>query len=639
MIQSSAKGRHDPDLLQLIPATACSVIEIGCDAGALAQAFKRINPACRYVGVDHDPSSSALAAAHCDAVEVADLDTAGTGFYHRHRHHDCWVLGNALAHAKDPWTLLAKIAEVMPEHGSIVASIPNAQHWSIQARLAAGDLRYERGLLSKNQLRWFTRATMLDLFEKAGLEMTDGWPQIKDEPYGTQFLEQVHTMAALAGTDPATAINDAKPQRYVVRLVAKAGRPARAAQALSARGHATLLDDAAFKAEDLRQPKDDYCWAFPVCAFDHSLSGNDRAVFETVKNDPQIRKIVLTRNKPVQLDGVNVEIVPLQSRAGQERLIQSRYIFVKHAPRINAPYPLDTGLHRFINLWHGIPLKRVGHASLDTASQRSHLETEHAYNHAIIASSQTDRLAMAASFYPLNFHDIWVTGLPRNDHIVRDERLLPDDFKAQLKQLRTALDGRRLVLFAPTFRNAQARGYYPFSKHEREALAECLNRHHAVLGIREHMADNAHSYSQSFCVWDMPAISLDRAGYPEIELLYREADLLVTDYSSCFFDFMLTGKPEICFAYDLDHYANHERGLFYPLEDVFPGPVCTDFDALLAALDNTLRQPSPPPDELYRLKRKMFFEYVDDRNGERVIEHVKQEIDAERRATEEAPKP
>ncbi|WP_233832737.1 CDP-glycerol glycerophosphotransferase family protein [Paraburkholderia sp. ZP32-5] len=628
MNQAPARHRHDSDLLQLIPVTSQSVIEIDCGSGALAHEFKKLNPSCDYFGVDADPAAVALARMQCDGVEVVDLDSASEQFYEQHRSRECWVLGAALARARDPWGILAKIGDVLPENGSIVVSIPNAQHWSIQARLAIGDLRYERGYLDKKQLRWFTRTTMIELFDKAGFDMTDGWPKVGDEPFGEPFLRQVGEMAKLAGSDPDTAIDDAKPRRYVVRITAKPDRQrARPVAERPVQLHGNgLLDDEAFRAEDLKVPKDDYCWAFPVCAFDHSLGGNDRAVFEVVKNDPRIRKIILTRSKAVHVDGVNVEILPLASRAAQDALMRARYIFVKHAPRINVPFPLDAKQHRFINLWHGIPLKRVGYASIDTASHRDHLEAEHVYNHAIIASSKMDQLAMTASFYPLTFHDIWVTGLPRNDHITREETRLPTDFQAQLAQLRKVLDGRRLVLFAPTFRSAQAQSYYAFSDAERQALADCLNAHGAVLGIREHMADNAHSYSQKLCVWGMPTVSLDRGGYPEIELLYREAAALITDYSSCFIDFMLTGRPQISFAYDLERYSTSERGLFYNLDEVFPGPVCTDFKALLTSLDNVLREDRREPDEIYKLKRKMFFEYLDDQSGARVVERVKQEI-------------
>lgn len=89
---------------------------------------------------------------------------------------------------------------------------------------------------------------------------------------------------------------------------------------------------------------------------------------------------------------------------------------------------------------------------------------EHDKCHAVIASSKIDRLAMAAAFYPLTYHDVWLTGLPRNDVILRDENLLPIDFQRQLEMLRRALNGRRLVMYAPTFRNGQESSIYQFTK-------------------------------------------------------------------------------------------------------------------------------------------------------------------------------
>lgn len=392
------------------------------------------------------------------------------------------------------------------------------------------------------------------------------------------------------------------------------------------RGAIALWDDAEFIEADRDTPKDDWCWAFPVCAYDHLLGGNERLLFEAVRNNPKIRKVILTRSKSLSLDGVNVEVVPLKSAAGQRLLVQARYIFVKHAPTINAIYPLDTKLHRFINLWHGIPLKRIGYTSLDQLERLDAISAEHARCHAVIASSKVDRLAMAAAFYPLTFHDVWITGLPRNDMILRDEKLLPIDFQEQLGRLRQALAGRRLVLFAPTFRNAQAQGYYSFNEAERQALADCLNANGAVLGIREHMADKAHSYSESLGGGRVPTISLDRIYYADIELLYREAEVLITDYSSCFIDYMLTGKPEICFAYDYDSYAGSERGLFYDLKDVFPGPICFDFPALLDTLQKVLAGQRLEAETSYKFKQKLFFDYVDDRNTQRLIERIENEI-------------
>jgi lipopolysaccharide biosynthesis protein/GT2 family glycosyltransferase/CDP-glycerol glycerophosphotransferase (TagB/SpsB family) len=389
-----------------------------------------------------------------------------------------------------------------------------------------------------------------------------------------------------------------------------------------------LLNDKQFENEDAKTEPDDFCWAFPVCAYDHSFGGNERMVFEAVKNNPQVRKVILTRSKCVSVYGVNVEILPLKSLSGQKALIKSRYIFIKHTPRANAQYPLDTKKHRFINLWHGIPLKCIGYVSKDHFPILHKIAKVHSSCHSVIASSKIDRLAMSAGFYPLTYHDVWVTGLPRNDIIIREEKMLPLDFKNQLNYLRAVLKGRKLVLFAPTFRNTQEKGIYPFSSNEVEVLSECLMQNSAVLGIREHMADKAKSYTKCFSNANIPVLDLGRQYYPDIELLYREAVLLITDYSSCFIDFMLTGKPEISFAYDYDSYIEDERGLFYELEDVFPGAVCKNFPSMFEALEKALAGEKLESDELYQFKRKIFFSYLDDNNSNRVIKHIEKEIGA-----------
>ena len=135
----------------------------------------------------------------------------------------------------------------------------------------------------------------------------------------------------------------------------------------------------------------------------------------------------------------------------------------------------------------------------------------------------------------------------------------------------------------PTFRNAQEDAYYRFSDDEIEFLRDWLRRNNAVLGMREHMADSARVYGQQLARLDTLDLSDD--AFPNVEVLYRLSSALVTDYSSCFIDYMLTGKPAISFAYDHDSYPGIERGAFYDLDFVFPGPVCRTFAQLRDALD------------------------------------------------------
>ena len=383
----------------------------------------------------------------------------------------------------------------------------------------------------------------------------------------------------------------------------------------------TTLSNEAFVKADHETPKFDHWWAFPACAFDDTFAGNERAVFEEVRDDPSIKKIVLSRRKEIRAEGENVVVVPLDSPEGQYYLLRAKQIFVKHSPSINAKWPLSAKLHNFINLWHGIPLKRFGHASLDMADKLEWVHAENRKCRAVITSSKMDTLAMAAAFYPLSYREMWATGLPRNDFILREEAELPADLREQGARLREQVAGRRLVLFLPTFKNSQEEGYYRFGEEELAFLRDWLARNNAVLGVREHMADKARTYSRMLS--PLGILDLSSKRYPDIEMLYRAADLLVTDYSSCAIDFMLTGRPVISFAYDYEHYANTERGLFYDLEHVFPGPVCRNFDELADALEGVVAADANTPDGVQALKRKVFFDYIDDVNAWRVASRVK----------------
>lgn len=383
----------------------------------------------------------------------------------------------------------------------------------------------------------------------------------------------------------------------------------------------SLLSAGEMVQRDLIEPKRDDWWVFPVCAYDHHLSGNDRAVFEAVRHDPSIRKTILTRSRSVDLHGPNVHVIPLMSRKGQEALLRSRVIFIKHSPTVNVGFPLSGDHHLFIGLWHGIPFKRIGTASLDAQDRREEMLEEHAKLSCVISASPIDRLAMAAGFQPLSFDEIWLTGLPRHDLITCERVDLPNDMQCEEQAVRELLGGRRLVLFCPTFRNDEDAPGYRFAHNEVAQLADWLERNNAVLGIREHMADRSRSYVSQ--LKGDQFLPLPGTAFANIEVLYRVSYCLVTDYSSCFFDYMLTYKPCISFAYDLDHYQAQERGTFYDLRAVFPGPVCETFSELLAALECTAMRAMPNDDPQLALKRSFFLRYADANNANRVVERLR----------------
>jgi CDP-glycerol glycerophosphotransferase (TagB/SpsB family) len=77
---------------------------------------------------------------------------------------------------------------------------------------------------------------------------------------------------------------------------------------------------------------------------------------------------------------------------------------------------------------------------------------------------------------------------------------------------------------------------------------------------------------------------IDVTRYPDIADLYLAADSLVTDYSSVFFDFVLTDKPMVFLAPDLAEYRDENRGFYLDYHETVPGPVCTTTEEVIASL-------------------------------------------------------
>jgi SAM-dependent methyltransferase len=220
MEQTPAHEQHNPDLLRLIPPNARTIIEIGCSSGALAREYKKTNSQCRYVGIEVMPQYAQLAQRHCDAVYQSDIEGVDEESIRASLPGDCWIFGDSLEHLRDPWALLTKIRHTIVADGCVVACIPNAQHWSVQARLNCGGFRYEQsGLLDKTHLRWFTRITIIEMFLGAGFRIEAMFPRIFNHPGMEKILPSIKQMARDAGIDPEMAATDALPLQYVLRAL------------------------------------------------------------------------------------------------------------------------------------------------------------------------------------------------------------------------------------------------------------------------------------------------------------------------------------------------------------------------------------------------------------------------------------
>jgi hypothetical protein len=218
MQQTPAHHAPNPDLLAILPE-ARRLVEVGCSYGSLARAYREAHPECHYIGIEIDQAYGAVAADHCDAVHIGDIQSLlSNPNLLSVLHGDCWIFGDTLEHTQDPWQVLRCIRKRMPTNGSVCACIPNMQHWSVQLKLNRGTIQYEdSGLLDRTHLRWFSRQTMLQLFKESGFAIELVKPRIFPHPQLQQALEIISWVAGKQGADPQLAMQDSLPLQYVIR--------------------------------------------------------------------------------------------------------------------------------------------------------------------------------------------------------------------------------------------------------------------------------------------------------------------------------------------------------------------------------------------------------------------------------------
>ena len=219
-MQTPAHDSYNSDILSLMHSDFETIVEVGCSRGTLAKAYRSLHSCDKYIGIEIDIDSAMLARRHCDLVMNCDVEKLDALAWESLFPSELWIFGDSLEHLVDPWTLLSRLRTSLRPGCRVIACIPNAQHWSVQARLATGLFVYEQsGLLDRSHLRWFTRKTICSLFQNAGFSIVGMSSRIFDEPQKDSFLPFLAVIADIAGQDPDEAVTDAIPLQYVVDAV------------------------------------------------------------------------------------------------------------------------------------------------------------------------------------------------------------------------------------------------------------------------------------------------------------------------------------------------------------------------------------------------------------------------------------
>lgn len=311
-------------------------------------------------------------------------------------------------------------------------------------------------------------------------------------------------------TDPAR-IHDA----YDVVLDEATGRRTVRTSALA--GHP-------FRRMDRETPSFGHWWAF-AAGPSGRLDPGVRAVLEAVRHDPSIRKVVLTRARPLLDDvaGDGVTVVPVATLEGQETLVRCGVLVVADPLDAALPHAPLPARHRILH---------VG-APFDDARPAPDLGAVDA----VAVASRYEAASRRVANPTLGEDDVWLSGLPRHDLLLPGAVLAPDLAAAEAS-LRERLDARALVLVTGS---ASA-----WSADDAVRLHEWASGAGAVLGVREARPDAPGGLTRLFAPVAPLGLS-DRSVVSEAVVL-RAASVVVADTTALALDARAAGRAHVVHA-------------------------------------------------------------------------------------------
>lgn len=252
-------------------------------------------------------------------------------------------------------------------------------------------------------------------------------------------------------------------------------------------------------------------------------------------------------------------------------------------------YVLKKDNQVYLQTWHGTPLKKLAHdiivpagttfyrSEMSVGEMRSTYDNDVSkYNYMISPSAFTTEVFQSA--FAINKERLIETGYPRNDIL---SNYCVNDIKMIKAKLNLPMD-KKIVLYAPTWRDNSynLKGYtfkleVDFKKWQKE-----LSDDYIVVFKPHYLIVNDFDLDEvkDFVYYVDPK--------EDISPLYLIADVLVTDYSSVFFDYAILKRPIYFYMYDLDSYRDELRGFYLDIYRDLPGPIVEDENQLVKLINN-----------------------------------------------------
>lgn len=372
-----------------------------------------------------------------------------------------------------------------------------------------------------------------------------------------------------------------------------------------------------FKAMAETTPKDPNLYVF-MGESNGSFTGNTKHLFlHFAKNRPDVRSCYFTCNRALyrELMHQGLPAVLFPNLDSVETLVQAGTVVVDSFDfKFGMYFPLTDGA-RIVQLWHGVGFKKIGlvEKTSDVSAKYNQLDLEHLY-------SGYDMVITTSPFYAREVFEpsfrtdsVEVLGYPRNDALLRTpskESMINCDMNV-FNAAGASRRDRKIILWTPTFRDQVGS---PVAGIDFMRLHDFLDREKMHLVIKGHKGSEVNAASE------LPYLSFYEKTcdvYPFMRLV----DVMVTDYSSIYMDFLLLDRPVVFYCPDYDEYVTYNREFQFPYDEMTPGPKCRTQDEFEAALKRAAYGDDGFGEERRALCEKAFL-HRDGRSSERIADHL-----------------
>lgn len=232
----------------------------------------------------------------------------------------------------------------------------------------------------------------------------------------------------------------------------------------------------------------------------------------------------------------------------------------------------------YVQTWHGTPLKRLAHdieIGENATFYRTKVSKEQmtkSYDNDVkkysyfISPNKFSTEKFKTSFR-VSEERIIETGYPRNDFLTK----ITSEKIKELKKKYNIPINKKVILYAPTWRDNSFdhRGYIFELKVNFELWKEYLGNEYIVIFKPHYLIKNIYNNVDNDFVYTI-------SENEDINELYVISDILITDYSSVFFDYAILKRPIYFYMYDLEQYRDKLRGFYLDINKDLPGEIITD---------------------------------------------------------------